>query len=126
MLENPEYIPLVKTIFGSLKAATMLRVINSIQLLSSALNFFIGGYINKVREQHMKYSHDRVDRRLARKTNRSDIWTLVLRQEGEKALSLGEMHSNSDLFMIAGTETTATSKRIDILSPNQPLHNGKT
>lgn len=56
----------------------------------------------------MKYSHDRVDRRLARKTNRSDIWTLVLRQEGDKALSLGEMHSNSDLFMIAGTETTAT------------------
>jgi cytochrome P450 len=31
-----------------------------------------------------------------------------LRQEGDQALSLGDMHANSDLFMIAGTETTAT------------------
>ena len=76
--------------------------------MSGLVNLLLGRFINHMREVHFKYSTDRVDRRLATQTDRPDIWTLVLRQEGEKALSLGEMHSNADLFMIAGTETTAT------------------
>jgi cytochrome P450 len=86
----------------------MLMVINSLPVVSSVFNFLLGGFILRARRDHFKYSTDRVDRRLAVKTARPDIWTQVLRREGDKALTLAEMHSNSDLFMIAGTETTAT------------------
>ncbi|KAF5853343.1 hypothetical protein GGP41_001912 [Bipolaris sorokiniana] len=39
---------------------------------------------------------------------RPDIWNLILSQGEDKRLPLNEMYSNVDLFMIAGTETTAT------------------
>jgi cytochrome P450 len=86
----------------------MLMVINSLPVVSGLFNLLLGGFILRARQAHFKYSTDRVDRRLAAETNRPDIWTQVLRREGDKALSLAEMHSNADLFMIAGTETTAT------------------
>lgn len=86
----------------------MLMVINSLPVVSSLINLLLGGFILRARQAHFKYSTDRVDRRLSAQTTRPDIWTQVLRREGDKSLSLAEMHSNSDLFMIAGTETTAT------------------
>src|ERR1700761_3461048 len=108
MLENSKYTPWVTAIFGSLKAATMLQAVSYLPVISSFINLLLGRYIGHMRDMHFKYSNDRVDRRLARETDRPDIWTLVLRREGDKSLSLGEMHSNGSLFMIAGTETTAT------------------
>jgi len=93
---------------GLAKAQTMLTVITALPVVSSLVHLLLGGFILRARQDHFKYSTDRVDRRLAKKTTRPDIWTQVLRQEGDRALSVGEMHSNADLFMIAGTETTAT------------------
>lgn len=40
-----------------------------------------------------------------------DIWNLVLSAEEGKNLSLNEMHSNADLFMLAGTDTTGKTSR---------------
>jgi cytochrome P450 len=77
-------------------------------VVSTLVNLILGRLIDRARQDHFKYSCDRVNRRLAKQTDRPDIWTLVLRQEDHNALSLDEMHSNADLFMIAGTETTAT------------------
>jgi cytochrome P450 len=108
MLQNSEYVPWVNTLFDSIKGVTILMVINSLPVVSSSANFLLGGFIERAHRRHLKYSADRVDRRLASQTTRPDIWTQVLRREGDQALSLGEMHANSDLFMIAGTETTAT------------------
>jgi hypothetical protein len=107
MLQNSKYIPWVATTFASLKAATLLQVVSSLPIVSGLVNLLLGGFIGHMREVHYKYSADRVDRRLATQTDRPDIWSLVLRK-GENALSLDEMHSNADLFMIAGTETTAS------------------
>jgi len=108
MLQNSKYVPWVTTIFASIKAAAWLQSIGALPVVSSLVNLLLGRFIIRARQAHFKYSTDRVDRRLATQTTRPDIWTQVLRKEGEKALSLGEMHSNADLFMIAGTETTAT------------------
>lgn len=64
------------------------------------------------RKQHLAHSSERVNLRLAMKTDRPDIWTYFLRhtatENPEKALSLKQMYSNASTFMIAGTETTAT------------------
>lgn len=40
-----------------------------------------------------------------------DIWNFVLSGEDGKKLSLNEMHSNADLFMLAGTDTTGETSR---------------
>ena len=39
---------------------------------------------------------------------RPDIWGLVLEKEGDSGLTKREMYANANLFMIGGTETTAT------------------
>lgn len=64
--------------------------------------------------EHEKHSSDLVDRRLARDPGRPDLWTEVLRRSGDgkgdatAGMSLSEMHANAAVFMMAGTETTAT------------------
>jgi cytochrome P450 len=65
---------------------------------------------NKRRYEHFQHSVTRVTKRLekGRDTEGIDLWDLVLAQKEGKGLSRGEMDSNASLFMIAGTETTAT------------------
>ena len=60
--------------------------------------------------EHNNYSNERVDRRLARDPGRPDIWSHILKRKEviDGGLSLAEMHSNASIFMLAGTETTAT------------------
>jgi cytochrome P450 len=50
-----------------------------------------------------------VNRRLERQNDRGDIWSLVIRQNKDNVLSLGEMQATGVSFMTAGTETTATA-----------------
>lgn len=68
--------------------------------------------VHEKRKQHKAFSSDRVNTRLAMKTDRPDIWSYILQHTDSnkelKGLSLEQMYSNSSTFMIAGTETTAT------------------
>jgi cytochrome P450 len=76
--------------------------------VSSLVNLATGGFVKYKRKMHFKYSADRVDLRLARRTDHPDIMTLAFTQEEENKLNLGGMHSNAALLMVAGTETAAT------------------
>ncbi|RYP69564.1 hypothetical protein DL771_006079 [Monosporascus sp. 5C6A] len=65
--------------------------------------------VTEQRVAHCQHSADRVNQRLQEGSDRPDIWNLVMSAEGsERELSIEEMHSNAELFMIAGSETTAT------------------
>ena len=59
---------------------------------------------------HFNHSVTRVTKRLdkGRDTEGVDLWDLVLGQKEGRGLTRGEMDANSSIFMIAGTETTAT------------------
>lgn len=67
--------------------------------------------------EHFTYATDRVDRRLAKTPERPDLWTAILKGSGggedgvDGKMTIKEMHSNGSVFMIAGTETTATLLR---------------
>lgn len=75
---------------------------------------------------HWSYTNERVDRRLAKIPDRPDLWSRILEKSGlrtggidstildvetkpDAGLTLLEHYSNAALFMIAGTETTATA-----------------
>lgn len=66
----------------------------------------------KVAYENFEYASTRVTKRLekGRATKGVDLWDLIFQQEdkGKGGLSRAQMDSNSNLFMIAGTETTAT------------------
>lgn len=60
---------------------------------------------------HYKACKERVNRRIdpSRNIHRPDIWGIVMNQKEGLRLSQEEMYANSQVFMVAGTETTATA-----------------
>ncbi|KAF2170927.1 hypothetical protein M409DRAFT_63948 [Zasmidium cellare ATCC 36951] len=66
--------------------------------------------LRRERLEHWRYTADRIERRVQREPEHADLWSYITKYEGEEdGLRPGEHHSNAALFMIAGTETTATA-----------------
>ncbi|PVI01258.1 cytochrome P450 [Periconia macrospinosa] len=109
LLENSEYTPWVKAVFGGLKAGTILRIGMHIPALAWLVNNFTPKELLERQKEHFDHSVERVNRRLEKDAEvvKPDFWKLAL-EKGKDKLTLGEMHANSSVFMIAGTETTAT------------------
>ena len=103
MLEDSEYSPWVKTIFESIKGATFFRGVKMYSKLTDYLVeevLFKTETARKKQIEHWNYSKDRVDKRLAKKTDRPDLWTKILeKSEGPDGLSLEEHHSIASLFV---------------------------
>ncbi|KAF1841975.1 cytochrome P450 monooxygenase-like protein [Cucurbitaria berberidis CBS 394.84] len=110
MLDNAEYDPWVKVIFSSIKYSAKLGILKSYPRLWRAFKTLVPETGNKKRINHFLHSVTRVTKRLekGREHEGVDLWDLVLSQKEGKGLSRGEMDANASLFMLAGTETTAT------------------
>ena len=110
MLDSTTYSPWVTAIFGSIKFQSRFRLLMHYPLLARTVKKLLPASFEKLRRDHFQYSVDRVEKRLEKSSESTgpDLWSFVLKQEGEKVLTRGEMYSNSTLFMVAGTETTAT------------------
>lgn len=108
LLEQSEYTPWVKAVFGSIKAQHLSRIMMEYPILGKLVVLLTPKSLEQQVRMHFQHAADRVDRRLAKSDDgKPDIWGLVL-DKGKDLISLGQMHANSSLFMIAGTETTAT------------------
>lgn len=79
-------------------------------IIWKTFKYFMPRGSNNKRLEHYQHSVDRVTKRLekGRESEGVDLWDLVLAQKEGKGLTRGEMDANASLFMIAGTETTAT------------------
>jgi cytochrome P450 len=108
MLDSADYHPWVADIFSNFRFGAYLHSIRNYPALESILLKMIPKSIEQKRRIHNEFSSARVDRRLEKKEARPDIWGLVLARDKESGLTKNEMYANASLFMLAGTETTAT------------------
>lgn len=110
MLDNGAYDPWVSVIFNMISMAGRFGMLHFYPQLRSIIRPYRPKAAAKNRDQHFQYCIDRVTRRLekGRETEGVDLWSLVLKQNEDSGLSRDEMDSNASIFMIAGTETTAT------------------
>ncbi|CAJ0550075.1 Ff.00g100050.m01.CDS01 [Fusarium sp. VM40] len=108
LLAQNEYSPWVKSIFESLKMLPIASIINYYPLLNYIFTRFEPKSVTEQRVTHCKHSEDRVNHRLENGSDQPDVWNLVLSAKEGKGLTVKEMHSNAELFMLAGSETTAT------------------
>jgi cytochrome P450 len=108
LLETQEYNPWLQGIFDQIFYACVSRAFQYFPLLWSIVQRSIPRSIHEMAEASVKFSADRVDKRLTMETERPDIFGLVLKHEAGSKVTRQEMHANADLLMIAGTETTAT------------------
>ncbi|ETS81628.1 hypothetical protein PFICI_06630 [Pestalotiopsis fici W106-1] len=109
LLAKNEFSPWVRSVFESLQLLPIISIIHYYPVLLALFERFQPKSVTEQMLVHAKHSADRVDQRMQEGSDKPDIWNLVLSAQGtEKGLSLEEMHSNADLFMMAGSETTAT------------------
>lgn len=107
LLEKNEFSPWVRSIFESLKMLPFATMIAYYPLFNAIFTRFEPKWVTEQRITHCRHSEDRVNQRLREGSDKPDIWNLAMSaQESEKGLTLEEMHSNAELFMLAGSETT--------------------
>lgn len=108
MLKNSEYTPWISKIFANFKFTVMRQITQEYPLFNYLIKFLVPKAVVRARVEHFRYTSARVRRRLEKGNEEPDIWNLVLRRP-DVELSFTKMVSNASLFMIAGTETTATA-----------------
>jgi cytochrome P450 len=111
MLDHGEYDPWVRIIFQNIKRGVILNLVyNYYPRVAKVLHLLLHSTIARLQNNHLQYVAGRVTKRIERQAPAdSDLWHLALKLEkGQQGLSREEMDSNASLFMIAGTETTAT------------------
>ncbi|GME48511.1 Cytochrome P450 [Neofusicoccum parvum] len=106
LLKNSEYSPWLKVVFSSIKAGGVSQFLLEYPTLGRFARALMPKSLAEKAQINFRHSADRVDKRLARETDKPDIWNLVLQRE--ERLTLSQMYANSGLVMIAGSETTAT------------------
>lgn len=113
MLHDGEYTAWVKTTYASIKLATILR---GVQFCSKLFNWllreclFKSSFVTGKQAEHFEFTKKRVHRRMMQKPNRPDLWTSIIQRDGTAGgLSIKEHYANASMFMLAGTETTATA-----------------
>lgn len=109
MLDNGKYTPWVARIFDTIRYAAIFGIAGRWVWLRNLVRATLPASMRKSLEEHRGYVNERVERRMAKDTDQPDIWNLVLRNpENVKLLGRGSMNEHANLFMVAGTETTAT------------------
>ncbi|KAH8653784.1 cytochrome P450 [Xylariales sp. PMI_506] len=109
LLAKNEFSPWVKSIFESLKMLPIVSMIAYYPILNAIFTRFEPKSVMEQRIVHCRHSEERVNQRLSEGSDQPDIWNLVMDAYGSnEGLTLEEMHSNAELFMLAGSETTAT------------------
>jgi cytochrome P450 len=113
MLDNAEYDPWVSIIFENIKRGMQMNLIYQYYPLAGrVLRALLHKKVVKAGTAHHNYTVEKVTKRLekGRESEGVDLWDLILQQEekGKAGLTRPEMDIHGSLFMIAGTETTAT------------------
>jgi cytochrome P450 len=111
MLEKTDYVPRVSVIFAGLKYAVYRVVLLDVPLLGPALNWATISTLKKKADEHFMFASNLVDKRLNNADHdKPDLWSFILRHNDDgKGLARNEMQANASMFMVAGTETTATT-----------------
>lgn len=108
-LQNSSYHPWVSMIFAGVKAGTMISVVRRIPYLEPLKKLFTPKKLMDARLYHQRLTKEKVRIRMGKSNDRPDFFANVLKQKDpSKTFSEGELHSNADILIVAGSETTAT------------------
>jgi hypothetical protein len=109
-LSSSNYNSWVRSTFGFVKVVSIARIGREWPGLTTLFSLLISADVKAKRQTFIGFAAEQVDKRMARKTTRPDIWTYVTQHQDKdkEMLAPSELHNNGLTFMLAGTETTAT------------------
>ncbi|KAL9089183.1 MAG: hypothetical protein Q9159_002654 [Coniocarpon cinnabarinum] len=105
--KSQKYHPLVALVSQSAKVVSFLGAIKQFPWLDTVFQVLIGSKMTKILRDHQNVAIDMVDRRMSKVTNRGDFMDVMLKSRDEEGITTGEIYSNANLLMMAGSETTA-------------------
>lgn len=109
-LDNSDYHPLVSLIFATLKAVTLLNAQMRFSWLKYLAKYYVSPRALQGRKDLADFVFTSVARRLSMEVGRRDFLTPVSGGNSTSAtVSLAEIQSTAVIFMVAGSETTATT-----------------
>ena len=103
----------IKLIFEAVKAGAIEQATRRFATPGSGLQLwlmrFIPNELRKNRREHLDYSREKVMKRIKLKTDRKDFIHYIMKQGEVYDLKQDEIIVNAALFIVAGSETTASS-----------------
>lgn len=108
-LEAGVYHPWVATIFDGFKLAVLNQAIKRLPVAAPILRRFIPKELVRAQMDHLQLSFEKGKKRMeSGKTDREDFMSYILRHNDEKGMTPDEIGENSNILILAGSETTAT------------------
>ncbi|KAJ6002943.1 hypothetical protein N7451_005490 [Penicillium sp. IBT 35674x] len=108
-LQNSNYHPWVSMIFAGIKAGAIISLVRRVPYLEPLKRLFTPKKLMHARLDHQRLTKEKVQIRMGKSNDRPDFFANILKQKDpSKTFSEGELYSNADLLIIAGSETTAT------------------
>ncbi|KAL8827067.1 MAG: hypothetical protein Q9170_007163 [Blastenia crenularia] len=100
----------VQAIFRGLKFGMLLSAFQQLPPMPALVNWLMPQSLKKKGDEHWDWLRQKIARRIETKTKRPDFMTYILdNNKGVGKMSRGEIESNADLLVIAGSETSATT-----------------
>jgi len=112
-LRKGEYNWWIEVIFNAVKAGAIEQATRRFADAGSAtqqllMKWWIPAEIRKQRASHLAYSREKVMRRMEKNSDRKDFIYHILKQSDHYDLQQNEVVVNAALFIVAGSETTAS------------------
>lgn len=108
-LETAENHPWVAAVFVGVKAAQLLTIFHHFPPMNTIVKWCIPSFIIEEAQKSFTYTRERVDRRIASKSERPDFMQYILQNNYPGGLSKEGINSNATLLVLAGSETSATT-----------------
>lgn len=106
-LENAEYHPLVKLVFGAVKVTPFMNFFIYYRL-QSLMKYIVPKSLMKARQETAQYSYDTMEKRLNSDRDRKDFVSyIVAKSNVEEGLRRDEIRSISNELIVAGSDTTS-------------------
>nr|QSG30339.1 CYP65EZ1 [Hormonema carpetanum] len=106
-LKNMEATDWMTTIFDMIFYWAFSRIPRHFPIVWAIVDFCIPKSFKDKGLASFNHTVERVNKRLEMETDRPDLVSFIM-ENNHGSTSVEELHSNADIFMIAGTETTST------------------
>lgn len=110
LLDDGKMYGWIDSINEGLILAPFLTLASEFPLLMRLIKKMLPKRVLESQAENTQYASNLVNKRLAKGkvTEKPDFWSLVLNNHDSEALDIEDMKANTNLFMAAGSETTAT------------------
>lgn len=108
-VRDGQFHPWISFIFSNLTNMMYAQIITTMGYLGAVIEMLVPKKVWAEAISHAQATRDKVDRRLARTTDRSDFVSGFMKHINQPGgITSNELYADSNIFLMAGSETTAT------------------